>query len=298
MLSVRRESDTMKRFLALTTLLFALGLLASRTGLVLHEVGGHWGVAAAFGCKLNEIHLFLFGGGWVDFACAQLTPAQSLAIDLGGIALQFAVAVPLLLIARRRPRSGVGLACSVVGALFVVHGLWYLVTGMHYGVGDGRELHRMFAAQRGVLVAATSVLLVACCGAGAFALGRRLSPRVVARHWPLRVVILAGAMLVAAGAHGALTWTELKLRADPVYAATFQPEHEQRIEVEMKKFEAERKPTPEQVVVQRNELASRYRVFPLKIVLGISMAIAAIAGVTFALRPPADDSLRSAPGPK
>jgi hypothetical protein len=288
----------MKRFLALASLLFALGLLASRTGLVLHEVGGHWGVAAAFGCTLNEIHLFYFGGGWVDFDCAQLTPAQSLAIDLGGIALQFGVAVPLLLLAWRRPRSGAGLACSVVGALFVVHGLWYLVTGMHYGVGDGRELHRMFAAQRGELVVAGSAVLVACCGAGAFALGRRSSARVGGRRWPLRVATLAGAMLVAAGVHGLLTWTELKLRADPVYAATFQPEHEQKIAVEMRKFEAERKPTPEQVVVQRAALAARYRVFPLKLVLGIAMAIAAIAGVTIALRPVADRALPRLPSSK
>jgi hypothetical protein len=278
----------MKRFLTLSTLLFALGLLASRTGLVLHEVGGHWGVAAAFGCELDEIHLFVFGGGWVDFDCARLAPAQALAIDLGGIALQFAIAVPLLLLARRRPRSGVGLACSVAGALFVVHGLWYLVTGMHYGVGDGRALHRMFAAQRGVLVAAGSVVLVACCGGGAFGLGRRLSSRVVAGRWFARVAMLASAMLMAAAVHGALTWIELQLREDPVYAATFQPEHEQRIEVEMRRFEAEQKRSPEQVVVQRQELASRYRVFPLKVVLGVAMAVAAIAGVAVALRPTSD----------
>jgi hypothetical protein len=275
----------MKRVLALTTLLFALGLLASRTGLVLHEVGGHWGVAAAFGCKQNEIHLFYFGGGWVDFDCAPLTPAQALAIDLAGIALQFAVAAPLLLLARRRASPGVELACSVVGWLFVVHGLWYLVTGMHYGVGDGRTSHRIFAAQRGVLVTMGSVVLVACCGGGAFALGRRLSSRVVARRWSLRVAMLAGAMLVAAAVHGALTWTEMKLREDPVYAATFKPEHEQKIEVEMRKFEAANEPTPEQVVVQRKALASRYRVFPLKGVLGVAMGVATIAGVAISLRP-------------
>lgn len=279
MLSVRRESDTMKRFFALTTLLFALGLLASRTGLVLHEVGGHWGVAAAFGCKLNEIHLFYFGGGWVDFDCAQLTPAQSLAIDLGGIALQFAVAAPLLLLARRWPRSGVGLACSVVGALFVVHGLYYLVTGMHYGVGDGRELHRMFAAQRGVFVAACSAVLVACCGVGAFALARRLAARVPEAPWPARVALFAGAMLLAAATHGALTWSELRLREDRVYAATFQPEHEVRAEQEVKQLAVERKVTPEQVAEVKKELVAKYRVFPLKEVLAGAMGLSALGGI-------------------
>jgi hypothetical protein len=275
----------MKRFAALTTLLFALGLLASRTGLVLHEVGGHWGVAASFGCRLREIHLFVFGGGWVDFECAALTTAQSLAIDLGGIALQLAVAAPLLMSSRRWPRSGAGLACSVVGALFVVHGLFYLVTGVHYGVGDGRELHRLLVARRGVFVAAGSAVLVACCGDGAFRLARRLSARVPATRWPVRVTLLAGAMTLAAATHGALTWSEVRLRADRVYAATFQPEHERRVESELRRFEKEAPRTPEQVDVQRHELASLHRVFPLRAVLGVAMAIAAVLGVAVALRP-------------
>ncbi len=274
----------MKRFAALASLLFALGLLASRSGLVLHEVGGHWGVAAAFGCTLREIHLFVFGGGWVNFDCAQLTPAQALAIDLGGIALQLVVAVPLLLLARRWPRGLAGLACSVVGALFVVHGLFYLVTGVHYGVGDGRDLYRMLDARRGGFVAVGSVVLVSCCGVGAFALARLLAPRVPAARWSARVAVLASAMLVAAATHGALTWTEMRLRDDRAYAATFQPVHEQKIEAEVKKFEAEKPRTGEQVAVERQEITSRYWVFPLRTVLGIAMGIAAFVGVGVALR--------------
>jgi hypothetical protein len=274
----------MKRFLALVALLFALGLLASRTGLVLHEVGGHWGVAAAFGCKLNEIHLFYFGGGWVDFACAQLTPAQSLAIDLGGLALQFAVAVPLLAVAWRRRQSGSGLACGVVGALFVVHWLWYLVTGTHYGAGDGRELHRLLASQRAMFVAACSAALVACCGIGAFALVRRLAARVPEGPWPARVALFAGAMLLAAGIHGALTWTELRLREDRVYAASFQPEHEVRAEREVRQLAVEKRVTPEQVAEVREELIARYRVFPLKDLLAGAMGLAALGGVAAGLR--------------
>ena len=274
----------MKRFLALTGLLFALGLLASRTGLVLHEVGGHWGVAAAFGCRLQEIHLFFFGGGWVDFACDALTPAQSLAIDLGGIVLQLVVAVPLLLLARRWPRTIAGLACNVVGALFVVHALFYLVTGVHYGVGDGRELHRLLVGERGSFVAVGSAVLVACCGVGAFALAKRLSPRVAATRWPSRVALLASAMLVATAIHGALMWGEQRLRDDRVYAATFQPEHEQRIEAEVREFEKEAPRTQQQVVVQRRELAERYAVFPLRAVLGAAMGLAGLVGVVVALR--------------
>lgn len=274
----------MKRFAALATLLFALGLLASRTGLVLHEIGGHWGVAAAFGCRLREIHLFFFGGGWVDFDCAPLTPAQTLAIDLGGIALQLAVAAPLLLLARRWPRSPAGLACSAVGGLFVVHGLFYLVTGVHYGVGDGRVLRELLEADRGAFVAAGSAVLVACCGVGAFALARRLAPRLPAGRWPARVATLASAMLLATATHGALTWTEMRLRDDRVYAAAFQPAVERKIEAEVKNFEAEKPRTQEQVAVRRQQLASQNRVFPLRAVLGIAMGVAAFSGVAIALR--------------
>ena len=273
----------MKRFFALTAMLFALGLLASRTGLVLHEVGGHWGVAAVFGCRLREIHLFFFGGGWVDFACGPLSTAQSLAIDLGGIALQCGVALPLLLLARRRPHGLAGLACATVGALFVVHGLFYLVTGTHYGVGDGRALHGLLAAQRGVLVAVGSVGLVASCALGARALARRLAPRVPAGPAAWRVAFLASAMLLATAIYGALTWTEMQLRDDRVYAATFQPEHEQRIATEVERFEAEEVRTPEQVAAVRQELASRYRVFPLRAVLGVAMGLGALGGVAVVL---------------
>jgi hypothetical protein len=278
----------MKRFAALTTLLLALGLLASRTGLVLHEVGGHWGVAASFGCQLREIHLFIFGGGWVDFDCAVLTQAQTLAIDLGGIALQLAVGVPLVMLSCRWPRGLAGLACSAAGVLFILHGLFYLVTGVHYGVGDGRDLYRMLDARRNAFVATGSAVLATCCGAGAFALARRLTPRVPEARWPARVAVLASAILLAGATHGALTWTELRLRDDRVYAATFQPVHEQRIETELRRFEAEQRRTGEQIAVERKELASRHRVFPLRAVLGVAMGIATLLGVGVALRPRRD----------
>ena len=96
----------MTRMLSLPALLLAIGLLASRTGLVLHEIGGHWGPAAAFGCTLGEIRLFVFGGGWVEFACTRVSLAHSLVIDLGGIALQLVLGAALMLAARRRPDVG------------------------------------------------------------------------------------------------------------------------------------------------------------------------------------------------
>ena len=165
-----------------------------------------------------------------------------------------------------------------------MHGLFYLATGVHYGIGDGRELHQLLGARRGLLVATGSAALVASCGVGAWSLARRVAPRVTGASWARRVAMLASAMLLAAAIHGALTWTELWLRGDRVYAANFQPENERRVEREMKRYEEERRPTPEQLAAARRELAKRYQVFPLRAVLGAGMGVAALGGVAMALR--------------
>jgi len=43
---------------------------------VLHELGGHYGVARSFGCSLTELRLYLFGGGWVDGFDLSYDPEQ------------------------------------------------------------------------------------------------------------------------------------------------------------------------------------------------------------------------------
>lgn len=274
----------MSRFLTLAALLLGIGLVASRTGLVLHEVVGHWGPAAAFGCTLGEIQLFVFGGGWVDFTCAQLTAAQALAIDLGGIALQIALGSGLLLAARRWPREPLGLVLLCVGLLWIVHALFYLVTGVHYGVGDGRTLHQSFGDRRVLLVATGSAVLVAICAGFAATLARRLSRRVPDGGTPMRVAWLAAAILVASALHGALAWGEQRLRADPVYAASFTPEHEVAIAAEVRRFEQAKPRTPEEIAAARREIAARRAPFPLRPALGIAMALAALAGIARGLR--------------
>lgn len=274
----------MLRFLSLVALLFALGLLASRTGLVLHEVGGHQVPAAAFGCTLGEIHLFVFGGGWVDFGCTDLDLAQALTIDLGGIALELVVGTGLVVAARRRPAGPASLAVLCVGALWIVHALFYLVTGVHYGVGDGRTLHRLLGDRRVWLVGAGTFAAVAACACFADALARRVAPRVPAASRQGRVALLATAMLAAAALHGALAWGEQRLRADPVYAASFTPEHEERIAADLRRFEQARPRTPEEVSAARRAIVAKRTPFPLRPVLGTAMGLAALAGIARALR--------------
>ena len=274
----------MSRFLSLSALLLAIALLASRTGLVVHEIGGHWGPAAAFGCVIGEIRLFVFGGGWIDFSCADITRWQSMTIELGGIALELVLGTGLLFAARRRPHGMPALVLLCIGLLWILHALFYLVTGVHYGVGDGRSLHQLLEDRRAPLVFGGSAVLVAGCGIFATSLARRLADRLPTGSRFTRSIRLAAAIFVATGVHGALMWGEQRLRADPVYAASFTPEHESAIAAEVKRFEQAQPRTPAEVEVARREIAARRTPFPLRPILGAAMACAALAGLVRGVR--------------
>jgi hypothetical protein len=263
-----------------------VGLTASRVGLVLHEVLGHGAVAAALGCRISELRLFLFGGGYVNYTCAALPLGAELAIDLGGIALEIALGTALLWIARGR-RGVPGLFAAAIGLLFVLHALFYLATGVHYGVGDGRALHRLLGPARVALVIATSLALVAASFVAGRRLGARVGAWVAAPRCATRIAIVAGAALAAAAVHGALMRAEQRWLADPVYAASFQPEHERQVAEEMRRFE-EQPLAPDQRLAQQRILEAQHAPFPLRPVLGIAIGLAALAGVAASTaRPPA-----------
>lgn len=251
-------------------------------GLVLHEALGHGAVAAALGCRLTGLRLFLFGGGYVRFDCAALPLAAQLAIDLGGIALELALGAGLLALARGR-RGVPGLFATAIGLLFVLHALFYLATGVHYGAGDGRTLHGLLGARRTAFVAVTSAVLVAASFVAGHRLGARIGVWVTApRRWT-RVAIVAGAALAAAAAHGALQRAEQRWLTDPVYTATFQPEHERRIAAELHRF-AEQPHAPGEIAAEHRRLEREHAPFPLTPALGAGMAFASLAGVVASSR--------------
>jgi hypothetical protein len=282
-----------KTALRLALLFLLIGLVASRGGLVLHQLAGHFGVARLFGCRLGELRLFLFGGGWVSYDCAAIAPAQELAIDLGGIALELVLGALLLAVARRARGFG-GFAAASLGLLYVLHGAFYLVTGVHDGVGDGRALHRLLGASRVGLVAAGSAAIVACCFAFARDFAGRVAPSVAALAPGARLAAVAAAILAATAAHGALMLVEQRLGADATYAATFTPERQLAIDAELRRFAAARHPTPEELAAERRRLdAARPEPFPLRPVLGAAMGLAALAGLAQVL-PFDTDSRRDA----
>jgi hypothetical protein len=273
----------------LSLLLFAIGLTASRAGVVLHELAGHFAVADATsdaGCRLTELRLFWFGGGWVSFECGARTLAQQLASDLGGIGAQLAAGAVLLAVARWRRRGLLGLFAACFGLLFVLHGLFYLATGIHYGVGDGRTLHVLLASARAGWVAAASAALVALSFAFASDLGRRLAPLVAVSGGPWRGLgTVSAAIVLATALHGALMRAEQAWLADADYAATFRPQPQLEAEAALRRFEAERpRATPEEVAAKRRAVEAEHRIFPLRPVLGAGMAAAALAGLARALR--------------
>jgi len=161
------------------------------------------------------------------------------------------------------------------------------VTGVHYGLGDGRALHGLLGPARGAWVAVVSVALVAGSFAAARGVGRRLASALSAPSVRARAAALAAAALVAAAGHWALMRAEQAWLADPVYAATFEPEHERTIAAQLRAFEQERPRTPAEVATQRRVLVERHAPFPLTPLLGAGMALAALAGIAVAARRPA-----------
>ena len=265
-------------FAQLVVLCFLLGLLASRAGVVVHELAGHFGVASLFGCSLAELRLFLFGGGFVDYACPPLTPAQSLAAELGGIGVQVG-AGGLLALAATRLRGGVArLVLASAAALFVLHGLLYFATGVHYGVGDGRTLHVAWGASRWIAVAAVSGLLVAGSFAAAGALARLLAPWLPAGGRATRAGVLAAAIAAAAALHAAAFAAEQRVLADATYAETFRPQAEVEVEQALRRLEREQPRPAAESAERRRALEAAATPFPLRPWLGAGMAFAALAG--------------------
>lgn len=84
--------------------------------------------------------------------------------------------------------------------------------------------------------------------------------------------------------------------ADPVYAATFEPERERAIALELQRFARERPRTPVEIAAQQQVLSEAHAAFPLTPVLGAAMGAASLAGIAKALRPRREDGATPASG--
>jgi hypothetical protein len=262
--------------------MFLVGLATSRIGVLVHEFVGHGALAHALGGTVNDYHLFLFGGGYVRYTGrADWSGVEQVLVSMGGIVLELGVGAAALVVGLRLPRPSVG-ALMVLGfaAATIVHGLFYLATGTHHGYGDGWRLHHLLGSHRIWLVAGAAVAVLATGAWFAARIAELVEPWLPERR-PLAA--LAGAVLLAATAHGALTIVELRWQARAQYQAAMTPESTRRVTRALAEFQKTPR-TAEQVAAARRALERRYRSFPLRPVLGVALVIAVLAGATRGLR--------------
>lgn len=294
-----------RRTLLLATVFALVALATSRITLVAHELVGHGLTAVALGADLATYRLFLFGGGWVSYRWPDGPPGEvgGMAVALGGIGLEVvAGAVALVFALRsRRPVARVGLLTTAT--ILLLHAGFYLAAGTHHGFGDGRAVQEALGAWRSLVVVPAALAVVA----GAFFLAARLGREVtawVAGGRLVRAGQIAAAAVLAAAAHGALTFGERALTSDSQYARIMEHEDVRLVARDLGRFAADarrargRPPTEAELAAARARLAEEHRPFPLAPVLAIALGLACLAGlwraVTRASGPASDARWRAA----
>src|SRR5579884_945516 len=106
----------------LSVVLACVALATSRLGLVLHELGGHGGMALALGGSITEVKLFWFAGGWIRYR-VDTGATGLLAIACGGMAIETVLGLALWL-GVRGTTLGSRLVRAAGGAV-LVHASWY-----------------------------------------------------------------------------------------------------------------------------------------------------------------------------
>jgi hypothetical protein len=285
---------------ALLTAVFTLVALAtSRLALVGHELVGHGLLAVALGADLVGYRLFLFGGGWVTYRWPTGGPsgASELAVALGGIAIELAVAAVALMAARRCRGPVARVAAVASGTILILHAGFYLAAGTWHGFGDGRVLNEALGSWRPLLVVPVAVAVVAA----GFLLGRQLAREVVS--WVgggalARAGQIAAAALLAAAVHGGLMWGEHALTPDQTYARVMEHESVRLVARDLGRFEAQatrmrgRAPSAAEIAAARARFEAEHQVFPLAPVLAVLLGLACVAGLASAVRSPVEPEER------
>jgi hypothetical protein len=274
------------RFALIAAAFFLVALATSRVTLVGHELVGHGALAVLLGADLLSYKLFLFGGGWVSYRWgAPPAPAEQLAVALGGIGFELVAGAIALWLSRRRPAGSLSrVALLSVATIVLLHGGFYLAAGAHHGFGDGRAVHEALGAWRPLLVVPVALAVIG----GGYLLARRLAREVTGwlpvAAWA-RAGLVAGAAVLAAGAHGALAWGERALERDQTYARIMQHESTRRVAVDLDRYAAEarrmrgRAPSRAELEARRAALEEQHRRFPLALVLAVGLGLACLAGL-------------------
>jgi len=260
--------------LRLSVLLTCAALATSRLGLVAHELVGHGGTALALGAHVTEVRLFWFAGGWIHYVLDDASVGKLLAIAMGGIAVELACGLALLLAVRgdafgRRIIRG-------IGAALVLHGSWYLATGAWSGFGDGQLLYRVLGESRYAVAIAAGAVTCTAAFAGARGVFGALAGTITSH----RVAGTCIAIAIAAGIHTGLAVGELRVRRDQAYTSVMAPERERIVARELASWTNEQAAAPSDsaLAAQRAKLEDAHRVFPFAWLLGICAAVCAVVG--------------------
>lgn len=217
-------------FARLAVVFTLLGLVFSRVSLLVHEFVGHGGTAVGLGGTITDYRLFLFAGGWIRYVRpGGYSLFERLAISLAGIGVELVVAgLALAVAARCRPASLLRVGLVAYATVNLAHAGYYLAVGVHYGIGDGRVLYGLVGDgwERWMVSLPAAIAAVAAAYLGARAFFFQLEPNVA----PLRrrYVSVAGAVAIAALAHGALAYVSVALERDQAYSSIMQSDAERR----------------------------------------------------------------------
>ena len=266
-------------------MLALVALATSRITLVVHELVGHGLAAVALGGDLLDYRLFLFGGGWVSYRWPNGPPgaAGGMAVALGGIFLELVAGAVALAIAARCRGAVARVGLFATATILLLHAGFYLAAGTHHGFGDGRAPHEALGAWRPLLVVPVALAVVA----GGYLLAARLAREVTA--WvdgrPLaRAGQIAAAAVLAAAAHGALTFGERALTSDEQYARVMEHENVRLVARDLGRFAAQsrrqgRPPTEAELAAARARLEAQHRPVPLAPILAVALGLACLAGL-------------------
>ena len=279
------------RVLRLAALLFLVGLTTSRLALVVHELGGHAAPVLALGGHVTSVHFFLFAGGYVTYDRVQpLALDERLLVSLGGIALELMAGAALLAITRmravkRRPIARV--ATLGAGTVLLLHALFYLSSSAYHGYGDGYTLRHWLGDRRLWLVVPVAVVAVVAGFACARTLVGELSAWMTGSGRAARVGWILLAVGLAGGAHAALTFGELGLRANRTYAGVMKREDTRIADRALERYLAMQRargaaPDAATVRARQRVLRAEYREPPVGLLIAIAIGLACLLGAAVA----------------
>lgn len=263
-------------------MLAGASLTLSRLGLIVHEWIGHGGTAVALGGTVTGGRLFWFAGGWIRYRLPSPGAAATLAVALGGIAIETVLGLALWVALGSRTDLG-GRIVRTAGAALLVHAMFYLAIGTWHGYGDGRVVRELAGDARVPVAIAAGAAACAAGWAGARHLFGALRAAVPGR--PLAGPLLA--IAVAAAINAGLDLGELRLRRDTTYSVIMQPERERVVARELARWQ---RAQPEPVsaaerTARQRALSDEHRELPFGWLLGAALAGALVAGAAQSATP-------------